>query len=124
MPYGVATQSGSKPSGKRLKEQLVKAFSKLLPCPFCGGKKVTLWKSRPKGKIVWCVFCDGCEAEGPHSSESSEAVRLWNYRSIIASLPEPEEVMGRCNGCGKIKIIKHHYDQTWQFCDPCWKKLK
>jgi hypothetical protein len=53
----------------------------LLPCLFCGSDKVTPWQSEKDGVPCWCVFCEGCEAEGPHTDASAEvATALWNKR--------------------------------------------
>ena len=47
------------------------------PCPFCGSRKTLL----SDGPLFW-VTCDGCDAEGPYTRESSEkAVELWDTRA-------------------------------------------
>lgn len=51
---------------------------KLKPCPFCG---------RPVGYVTsiygYRVVCDGCDIQGPRSSNSyAEARELWNQRTI------------------------------------------
>lgn len=56
----------------------------LKPCPFCGSK--TVYTAPPAmGKGRWVVECDDCRAEGPASSDNSdagedEAIAAWNTR--------------------------------------------
>lgn len=57
-------------------------FNRLRPCPFCGSKKVTLWKDEVDGETVWCVFCEDCEAEGPHAKGAKTAVKRWESRVV------------------------------------------
>lgn len=58
----------------------------LAPCPFCGSRQVILWEAeieRPGGRsveILWCVFCETCEAEGPHKTTAEVAASGWNAR--------------------------------------------
>lgn len=53
----------------------------LLPCPFCNSRKVIAWESRPLvHQILWCVFCETCEGEGPHAETKQEAIAGWNKR--------------------------------------------
>lgn len=52
----------------------------LASCPFCGSDNVTLWNSEREGEPCWCVFCEACEAEGPHSVAEDSATRQWNER--------------------------------------------
>ena len=60
----------------------------LLPCPFCGAH--TAYTAPPAlGKGRWVVQCDDCRAEGPTSSDNSdageaEAIAAWNTRPTTA----------------------------------------
>jgi Lar family restriction alleviation protein len=57
---------------------------RLLPCPFCGSKQVSL--NGEHGKIF--VECDTCNAKGsplklaefPNNSDEINAIKLWNAR--------------------------------------------
>lgn len=57
----------------------------LLPCPFCGG---------PARIYEWIIFgyyaqCMACGARGGHlQNEESEAIEIWNRRSISPASPE------------------------------------
>ncbi len=53
----------------------------LAPCPFCDGTELLNWLSHDAAPNVWCVFCQSCDAEGPHSLIEKEAIALWNKRS-------------------------------------------
>lgn len=54
----------------------------LLPCPFCGNKDVVLWEAKfpEETDSLWCVFCESCEAEGPHKTTAEVAASGWNVR--------------------------------------------
>lgn len=58
----------------------------LKPCPFCGSKSIILWEVKPdeatafQGESLWCVFCESCEAEGPHKTTATVAASGWNCR--------------------------------------------
>lgn len=51
----------------------------ILPCPFCQSKLVLAWLSHDAKPNVWCVFCENCNAEGPHFDDSKKgAIDAWN----------------------------------------------
>ena len=60
-------------------------MTELKPCPFCGAR--TAYTAPPAmGKGRWVVQCDDCRAEGPTSSNNSdageaEAIAAWNTRA-------------------------------------------
>ena len=48
------------------------------PCPYCNCKDVALFEAEDI-----CVFCQGCESDGPYFSEESpnaiyNAIKAWN----------------------------------------------
>ena len=51
------------------------------PCPFCGGKLVSLLFSGEPFQ-GWRVKCAECEAQGPVSDDHQVATRKWNERVI------------------------------------------
>lgn len=55
------------------------------PCPFCGSKEVKLvdiaGRYQPGAGARWIVECVYCGVYGGRSSESEEAIRLWNKRA-------------------------------------------
>lgn len=77
-------------------------IEQLNPCPFCGATEangnVTAFRSElptasangPVGLMVWTVFCERCEAEGPHQVELCSAIEGWNAANgrLIAAAPE------------------------------------
>lgn len=81
----------------------------LKPCPFCGAK--TVYTAPPAmGKGRWVVECDDCRAEGPASSDNSdagedEAIAAWNtrarceeaYRLLRALADETDSMSWHCN---------------------------
>lgn len=46
---------------------------KLLPCPFCASKEVSVWDFD-----AFKVNCGDCEAEGPLASTEAAATKWWN----------------------------------------------
>jgi len=56
------------------------------PCPFCASDDTLVWASHLTGPYVgaapriWCVFCNVCEAEGPHHDSREGAISSWNTR--------------------------------------------
>ncbi len=58
----------------------------LLPCPFCGCQRVTLWRTdNPHGHFVSCANCGCCTPEsiGVNDLASMEAATSkWNYRCM------------------------------------------
>lgn len=63
----------------------------LLPCPFCGGDKLTI-ESGPDEcrddtgtQFVYAVFCAGNEGRcgcGPSAIDSDSAIKAWNRRAL------------------------------------------
>lgn len=78
--HTIASQALATPPPKlKLREvDVTIADSDLRPCPFCDCTKVLNWLSHDASPNVWCVFCEACEAEGPHAKTSDESLRLWN----------------------------------------------
>jgi Lar family restriction alleviation protein len=66
---------------------LTKADTRLIPCPFCGSTRIVNWLSHDVVKNMWCVFCETCNSEGPHSENEEEAIILWNKRAEREAKP-------------------------------------
>lgn len=57
-------------------------MSRLLPCPFCGGKAELTKATFADGTIrYWTVKCTECKIFGKRRVDSREAMRLWNCRA-------------------------------------------
>lgn len=56
------------------------AYIDALPCPFCASERIIAWKSEAAREPCWVVFCEVCEAEGPHLTTEGDAVNAWNCR--------------------------------------------
>ncbi|WP_421439983.1 Lar family restriction alleviation protein [Agrobacterium tumefaciens] len=60
--------------------------SELLPCPFCGGKAKTSFRSGVTGRVCrskWFrgfIKCSACEATGPMKNNPQAAINSWNQR--------------------------------------------
>ena len=63
----------------------------LLPCPFCGSKRIVIQKSEATVKVSeteeftdvqFCVYCDDCYAHLPKRNYRQEVVKLWNTRNV------------------------------------------
>lgn len=52
--------------------------TKLLPCPFCGGKNINLVDY---SEVIVFVQCDDCCATFPHFDTKEEAINAWNRRA-------------------------------------------
>lgn len=59
--------------------------TKLLPCPFCGSKKVYARKHYSG----WWVACDnqGCTTSGPWDLAAAGAIEKWNNRATTVTVP-------------------------------------
>lgn len=56
--------------------------TKLLPCPFCGGKaELNTWGNDRDGCHVAKVICDSCSASADSFETQDQAVAAWNWRS-------------------------------------------
>lgn len=59
-------------------------MDELKPCPFCGGREITI----KGGKYLrWCK-CEGCNAKSEARAKKREAIEAWNTR-----------VGDRCSDC-------------------------
>jgi len=63
----------------------------LLPCPFCGSKRIVIQKSEETFKVSetneltdvqFRVLCDDCYAQLPKRNYRSEVVKEWNTRNV------------------------------------------
>lgn len=64
---------------------------KLKPCPFCGGEASI---NRPSGRMLFCVVCDDCDANGGYYFTEEDAARAWNDRAERSAVPN------YCPNCG------------------------
>lgn len=51
-------------------------------CPFCAADDPLVWFAADAQR--WAVFCQVCEAEGPHSDDRIGAISQWNNRFVEA----------------------------------------
>lgn len=59
----------------------------LRPCPFCGSDAYFSGE-----RLVWTVYCHGCEAmNGPYSTQPKAAVQ-WNRRAVGAEPADPMDI--------------------------------
>ena len=52
----------------------------LKPCPFCGSKKVIVYKDSINPKCCF-VFCEGCRVNTADFDTKKEAIEAWNRRA-------------------------------------------
>lgn len=95
---------------------------KLAECPFCGAH--TAYTAPPAlGKGRWVVQCDDCRAEGPTSSDNSdagedEAIASWNQRTRPAPAPDVVGELGALVAAsGPIVIDALGDDLAWKPLD-------
>lgn len=50
-------------------------IQQLKPCPFCGGKNISLLAA----SVSW-LYCNDCNGMGPSGFSESQAIKLWNTR--------------------------------------------
>lgn len=56
--------------------------TKLLPCPFCGGKaELNTWGNDRDGCHVAKVICDSCSASADSFETQDQAITAWNRRA-------------------------------------------
>lgn len=56
--------------------------TKLLPCPFCGGKaELNTWGNDRDGCHVAKVICDSCSASADSFETQDQAIAAWNRRA-------------------------------------------
>lgn len=92
------------------------------PCPFCGGKVISIIKdetpfSRLFGVDIYRVYCRSCGVKTHVAPSTEEAAFLWNKREIPADAPflkhgcwitfagekKPGELNKyRCSECGAL----------------------
>ena len=51
---------------------------RLLPCPFCGGKRVAMCKNHAD---QFAAYCLDCKTDGPMSLDEGTAITFWNRRT-------------------------------------------
>lgn len=61
--------------------------TKLLPCPFCGGEDLTVYRHETVGSWVACVDC-GLETPTETGTTPDEATKYWNTRALTAALSD------------------------------------
>lgn len=94
---------------RRTQKTVAVAVARLLPCPFCGKKKLKYVKVDraeelldPDPNIWWRVECqsllnnslkkwDSCLAKGPFACSRKEARDNWNTRRQPTRITEPYE---------------------------------
>lgn len=105
----------------------VESETQLLPCPFCGGHKIIAWKSDDviDDNPVWCVFCQDCEAEGPHDLSRTAVASKWNYRTPSSEVKQNTDEGGDAGPVLSTNEVDKDSStplateaaQTW--CDHC-----
>lgn len=68
-----------------------KTSDKLLPCPFCGGNNVGVWRNRPISPLIadsYVVICYDCHFGMCPTSEKGKAIAAWNTRKPIEQIVE------------------------------------
>lgn len=68
-----------------------KTSDKLLPCPFCGGNNVGVWRNRPISPLIadsYVVICYDCHFGMCPTSEKGKAIAAWNTRKSTEQIVE------------------------------------
>lgn len=57
---------------------------KLLPCRYCGGKKIWIASERSTfmPRNVWIIGCENCKDCGGYFTSVREAVKQWNSQEF------------------------------------------
>lgn len=80
-------------------DELNALADELLPCPFCGGKNITLRcetmpppESRPWYWAVWCECGARCKADADiyKGDAKARAVSAWNTRAALSQTDAEE----------------------------------
>lgn len=75
-----ASKRDSDPFVKWIKVKLPKGKVELKLCPFCGAKP-SEHEQTNEGMMFLSVWCENCDALGPHSEHRKRARVLWNQRA-------------------------------------------
>lgn len=70
------TKNGVKNCKEMVKIWANKEYEEFAPCPFCGGKKVTVQYLFARPYII----CEKCHAQIPYYNTYQEAKEAWNRR--------------------------------------------
>ncbi|WP_186182987.1 Lar family restriction alleviation protein [Burkholderia gladioli] len=80
-------------------------LSKLLPCPFCGGRASS---SQQTTGGRWAAYCLNCEAMVDGEFSEPDAIAAWNRRASPApAISESEDA---------VKLERSI--EQWRKCDP------
>ncbi len=99
---------------------------KLLPCPFCGGNKISVWD---KSRYDVCVRCDKCDAQTDWLPTISDAITAWNNRTqpneplTLEQLKRMDgepmwTVTNGVEGSGRWEIVDSVNDKYIRLCNP------
>lgn len=112
---------------------------KLKPCPFCGGEASI---NRPSGRMLFCVVCDDCDANGGYYFTEEDAARAWNDRAErtcrivevetgeLADYSDTDEVIFHCKSCHAERGIFSYdedgnvFSQRPEYCPNCGARVK
>lgn len=68
--------------------------TKLLNCPFCGGKARLEFDAIGKGKYLYSVSCaDECVTQNRYYDTAEEAIKAWNTRKPMERIIERLETL-------------------------------
>ena len=82
-------------------EAAVFAEPRLEPCPFCQGRKLSIYMQRR----LRAVQCSNCGAVGPTGHSRQEAVTLWNEQPQLAAATQRAEA-------AEAQLARHEYDSV------------
>lgn len=54
--------------------------SKLIPCPFCRSRQITIEHYSTGREQIFYANCTNCGADGPAKNSRTDAVSAWNRR--------------------------------------------